>query len=149
MMNVGSSAMAAPAVPFETIEHTADVGIVAYGRDLPDLFANAAQGMFHFLIDPEQIQVRERRPRTVEAEDLAGLLIAWLNDLLVVLNGDGFLPAVFTVESVTSARVQATLGGELVDPARHHFRLDVKAATYHALEVVQSDGWSARVIFDI
>jgi SHS2 domain-containing protein len=142
-------AVSVPAVPFETIEHTADVGIVAYGRDLPELFGNAARGMFHFLIDPKEVEPREARSLTVEAEDLDGLLVAWLNDLLVVLNADGFIPGEFIVEEVTPTHVQATLRGEAVDPARHRFRLDVKATTYHALEVKQSNGWSARVIFDV
>jgi len=40
--------------------------------------------------------------------------------------------------------------GEPVDPARHHFRLDVKAATYHGLEVRREDGgWIASIIFDV
>ncbi len=142
-------AVNAPSVPFETIEHTADVGIVAYGRDLPELFANAARGMFHFLIDPGQVQVRARRTLTVEADDLEGLLVAWLSELLIVFNGDEFLPADFIVEEVTPTRVRATLSGEPIDPKRHRFRLDVKAATYHALEVTQTNGWSARVIFDV
>ncbi len=142
-------AVHAPSVPFETIEHTADVGIVAYGRDLPELFANAARGMFHFLISPEQVQIREHRSRAVEADDLEGLLVAWLNDLLVVLNGEQFIPVEFLVEEISPTSARAMLRGEAVDPARHHFRLDVKAATYHALQIRRSNGWSARVIFDV
>lgn len=141
--------MTAPPKPFETVEHTADVGIVAYGRDLPELFANAARGMLHFMISPEQVRAVSPRPLVVEADDLEGLLVAWLNELLVVLNGDGFLPAEFRVSAVTPRRVEATLEGEPVDPQRHHFRLDVKAATYHALSVKQNNGWEARILFDV
>jgi len=139
----------APTTPFEVIEHTADVGIVAYGRDLPELFANAARGMLHFMIDPDQVRPAVSRDLAVEADDLEGLLVAWLNELLLVLNGDGFLPAEFRVRSVTPDRVEATLQGEPVDPGRHRFRLDVKAATYHALSVRQTDGWEAHVLFDV
>jgi len=141
--------MPAPTVPFEVFDHTADVGIIAYGRDLAELFANAARGMFHFIIDPSAVQERERRTRTVEADDLEGLLVAWLNDLLVVLNGDGFIPAAFVVEEVTPTRLRAVLAGEPVDPERHRFRMDVKATTYHLLQIRQDGGWSARLIFDI
>ena len=141
--------MPEPPVPFEVFDHTADVGIIAYGRDLPELFANAARGMFHFIIDPAAAEARERRVRSVEADDLEGLLVAWLNDLLLVLNGDGYVPAAFLVEEVTPTRLRATLPGEPVDPERHRFRLDVKAATYHTLQVRQGDGWSARVLFDV
>jgi SHS2 domain-containing protein len=139
----------APGKPFETFEHPADVGIVAYGADLPELFANAARGMFQFMIDPDQVRAAESRPLTVKAEDLEGLLVAWLNDLLLVLNGDGFVPARFQVHAVNPTRVEASLEGEPVDPDRHRFRLDVKAATYHTLSVKQSNGWEARVLFDV
>src|SRR3972149_2811400 len=99
--------MPAPTVPFEIFDHPADVGITAYGRDLPELFANAARGMFHFIIDPSAVQERERRTRTVEADDLEGLLVACLNSLLVVLNGDGFLPAAVVVAEVAPTRPRA------------------------------------------
>lgn len=148
-MMAPASHMSAPPVPFEILDHTADIGLVAYGRDLPELFANAARGMFHLLIDPRAVREQERRARVVEADDLEGLLVAWLNDLLVVLNADGYLPGDFVVEEVSPTRLRALLPGEPVDPQRHHFRLDVKAATYHTLRVIRGDGWSARVIFDI
>ncbi len=141
--------MAAPDKPFEVFEHTADVGIIAYGRDLPELFANAARGMFHFMISREEVRAVASRAVAVDADDLEGLLVAWLNELLVVLNGEGFLPAEFRVRSVTPTRVEATLEGEPVDPQRHRFRLDVKAATYHTLTVQQTNGWDARILFDV
>lgn len=136
--------------PFETIDHTADVGLVAYGRDLPELFANATRGMFHFIVDPATVAERETRPVRATAEDLEGLLVAWLGELLVLFNGDGFLPARFQVETVTPTALEAQVAGEPVDPARHAFRLDVKAVTYHGLRVEQQDGlWRARIIFDV
>lgn len=135
--------------PFEVIDHTADVGIVARGETLPELFANAAAGMMHFMIPSEAVQSRASRHVTVEADDLSGLLVAWLNELLVLLNADGFIPAAFDVQEVSEHRLSGLVWGEPVDPSRHKFRLDVKAATYHQLQVRKNDEWEARVIFDV
>ncbi len=135
--------------PFEEIEHTADVGIIARGRSLEELFANAAVGMLHFLIDPHLGRPVQRRRVVVEAEDLEGLLIAWLNELLVLLNADGFLPVHCVVQELTDRRLVAEVAGEPVDPARHRFRLDVKAATYHQLRISLDDKWKAQIIFDV
>lgn len=135
--------------PFEVIDHTADVGIVAHGETLPELFANAAAGMMHFMIPSEAVKSRTSRPLTVEADDLSGLLVAWLNELLVLLNADGFIPAAFEVQEVNERRLAAVVWGEPVDPSRHQFRLDVKAATYHQVDVRKNDEWNARVIFDV
>lgn len=134
---------------FEVIEHTADVGILARGQSLPELFAHAAAGMLHFLIDPQTVQQNESRSLIVEADDIAGLLVAWLNELLVVLNADAFIPAAYEISELTEQRLVATVKGEPVDPARHRFRLDVKAATYHQLYVRKNARWEARVIFDV
>ena len=135
--------------PFEVIDHTADVGIIAYGRSLEELFANAAEGMMHFLIDPASVRPVEQRTMTVDADDREGLLINWLNDLLVLLNADGFVPVRFIVPEMKDTRLRADVSGEPVDPARHRFRLDVKAATYHSLEIGKNEVWHARIIFDV
>src|SRR5438876_10903097 len=49
--------------PFEVVEHTADVVLVAHGRTLEELFANAARGMMLFLIEPAAVRPAERRVR--------------------------------------------------------------------------------------
>lgn len=138
------------AKPFEVIEHTADVGIIAYGRTLEELFANAAVGMMSFLIDAASVRQAQERPLDAAADDREGLLVAWLNEVLILLNADGFVPARFAVQDLTDTRVRAAVAGEPVDPERHHFHLDVKAATYHRLEIKREAGlWQARIIFDV
>jgi SHS2 domain-containing protein len=134
---------------FESIEHTADVGIVARGDTVEDVFAAAADGMLSFIIDRNDVRTAETRRRIVEADDREGLLVAWLNDLILLLNADGFVPADVRVLECTDTRLVAEVQGEPVDPARHRFRLDVKAATYHQLEVSRPNGWRARVILDV
>jgi SHS2 domain-containing protein/molybdenum-dependent DNA-binding transcriptional regulator ModE len=138
-----------PLPAFEVIEHTADVGIIAHGRTLPEVFANAAAGMMSFLISPDAVRPAETRRVAVEAEDREGLLVAWLSELLVLLNGDGFVPREYRIERLTDTHLEAGVLGEPVDTARHRFRLDVKAATYHQLEIRQNQFWRARVIFDV
>jgi SHS2 domain-containing protein len=135
---------------YEVIDHTADVGIVVRAATLPELFETAAEGMFSFIVDPAGVENRAWLERRVEAEDLEGLLVAWLNDLLAVLAAEAFVPRVFVVDEVSEHRVRATIHGEPVDPGRHRFRLDVKAATYHQLQIARQDGgWMARIIFDV
>lgn len=135
---------------FEVIDHTADVGIIARAPTLPELFEVAAEGMFSFMIDPATVENRAWHERKVGDGDYEGLLVAWLNDLLLLLNGEEFVPKVFVVDELTEDKVRATVHGEPVDPTKHHFRLDVKAATYHAVQVSkENSGWMARVIFDV
>lgn len=135
---------------FEVIEHTADIGIIARGATLVEVFEAAAEGMFSLMLDPGSVENRAWLVREVEADDHAGLLVAWLNDLLAVVNIEAFLPVVLVVDQISHGRLRATVHGEPIDPDRHRFLRDIKAATYHMVEVKQVDeGWTAQVIFDV
>ena len=135
---------------FETFEVTADVGIMAYGDTLHELFANAARGMFALMV--ESGTARPAKVVLVEARggDLPSLLVAWLNEFLFRCDVDGWAPADVRVLEVEGGRVQGELLGEPADPARHRFNGVVKAATYHLLECRREGGrWRARVVFDV
>lgn len=137
-------------MPYETFEHTADVGIEALGESLEELFTSAADGMLALLIDPAGVRRSEHRAIRVESGDLEGLLVDWLNELLVLLNADGFVPAAARVTSVAEpGTLVADVQGEPVDATRHRFRMDIKAATYHQVQVHKNDQWHARVILDV
>lgn len=76
--------------------------------------------------------------------------MAWLNELLYLLDAQGFVPRRSRILSMTDTDLTAELRGERIDPSRHAVRRMVKAATYHELQVKQQDGqWEARVIVDL
>ncbi len=136
--------------PFETFEHTADIGLVARGRTLEELFANAASGLVDLMVDPADLREETRLELTVSAPDREALLVAWLNELLYLLDAQGFVPRRSRILTLTDTTLTAELRGERIDRARHHVRRMVKAATYHELRVAQQDGrWEARVIVDL
>ncbi|MDR5694270.1 MAG: archease [Armatimonadota bacterium] len=134
---------------FEVFDHTADIGIIAYGSDLPELFANAARGMFSLLLDLDTVVPREERVVEVEGIDLEGLLVSWLNELLYLYTAEGLALSRFDILELSNSRLRARVRGERADPSRHHPHLDIKAATYHQLEIKGNDTWRARIIFDI
>ena len=46
--------------------------------------------------------------------------------------------------------LEGELIGERHDPGRHPHKLEIKAITYHGLQVTETaEGWRATVIFDI
>ncbi len=136
--------------PFETFEHTADIGLVARGRTLEELFANAAAGLVDLMVDPAGLREETRLELTVSAPDREALLVAWLNELLYLLDAQGFVPRRSRILNLTDTQLAAELVGERIDPARHAVRRMVKAATYHELQVQQQGGqWEARVILDL
>ncbi len=139
-----------PHPPFEILEHTTDVGIVAHGNSLAELFANAAAGMFAIMADLEGVRQTEERRIEVEARDREGLMVRWLTELLYYLAAEELLFSRFIVEEVSETRLRARAFGERIDPERHRLHFGVKAVTRHMLEVAEEDGgYRAQVLFDI
>src|SRR3990172_9412846 len=66
-----------PHPPYEILEHTADVGIKAYGRTLPELFVNAARGMIALALDPPVVPVLPALipPRRDEGSEAEGSVV--------------------------------------------------------------------------
>jgi SHS2 domain-containing protein len=137
--------------PFDYFDHTADVGLVARGRDLPELFQNAALGLMGLLADPATVQAGGIRER-IEAScpDRDALLVAWLNQVLFLFSVQKMAFARFRVRSLTDTSVVAEGEGELLDPGRHSVLREVKSATFHGLKIAPvPGGFEARVVFDV
>lgn len=101
------------------------------------------------MIDLRRVRPREERRVSARANDPAELVVAFLNEL-ILLAEDGFLAreirATTAGEPVTS--VEAIVRGEPFDAARHTSRTEVKAVTLHDLSFDPARG-RARVIVDI
>ncbi len=135
---------------FEIIDHTADVGIVAYGANLEELFSNAALALFSLIIEPGSIEEKLQRNLKVSSEDRDSLLVNWLNELIYVFDAEHILFCRFDIDSLSENLLRATCYGESFDPTKHKIKIGVKAATYHMLTLEKkTGGYKARVIFDI
>jgi len=136
--------------PFETFDHTADVGIIGRGATLGEAFANAAKAMFSLMVDLDRIEPREERRIDVEADDSEGLLVAWLAELLYISEVDNLVFNRFDVDEISDTRIVARAFGEPLDLDRHNPKLMVKAVTRHMLQVAPEEGgYQVRVILDI
>ena len=136
--------------PYEVFEHTADIGLHAYGSTLSELFIHAAQGMESLMVAPEQIQSRVSREIAVEGHDEVSLLIAWLNELIVLFDTEYLLFSQFEINVITPTHVKGRAYGESYDQRRHDLSSAIKAVTWHEASVLHTaEGYKARIIFDI
>ena len=136
--------------PYEVFEHTADIGLHAYGSTLSELFIHAAQGMESLMVSPEQIRIQVSREIEVDGHDSVSLLIAWLNELIYLFDTEYLIFCKFEIESFTETRVRGTASGEPYDAQRHELSSAIKAVTWHEAAIEQTDGgYKARLIFDI
>ena len=135
---------------FEFIDHTADIGILAYGADMKQVFANAARGLFSIITELDSVAETEKRDIQVTAPDREALLVNWLNELIYLFEVKEMLFNRFEITTMTNTELRASTYGEKINLAKHELKTQVKAATYHMLKIEQNeDEWKAQVIFDM
>jgi SHS2 domain-containing protein len=133
---------------FQFIEHTADIGLIAYGGTLAEAFANAAYGMFSIITEPGTVKEIESRQLELHEDDLEALLFQWLNSLIYFFDVEMLLFKRFDISELGEKQLRAICYGEKYDPSRHQLKIGVKSATYHMLKVDQEKS-EVRVIFDV
>jgi SHS2 domain-containing protein len=135
---------------YETFDHTADIGVRVFGRTVEEVFANAAYALFDQLTDLRKVGETATQEISVEGADREDLLIRWLGELLFLCQGRGYLFKEFSILHLDSNSLRANARGEIFDPSRHRFKTEIKAVTYHQVEVKLKDkGWEGKVVFDI
>ncbi len=138
-------------LPFEVIEHTADIGIVAYGRNFQELLENAALGMFSLMADLATVKPKQRREVNAQTPfaDQELLLLRWLKELHYLREQEHFIPCQVSVTHLSDTEVQGVVEGELLHDGvvlLHH----IKAVTHHLLHIQhENDRLKVQVIFDV
>jgi len=140
---------------FKIIDHTADIGIVAYGKTKREVFINTAKGMFE-IIAGENRNLKEKEnfydKIKLEAESLEDLLIAWLNELLYISEVKLVILNKFKIKELLDYQIKAEVGGMKINHLSIRIKKEIKAVTYHCLEIKKDEEsglWRAQVIFDI
>ncbi len=134
---------------FEIINHTADVGIIAYGVDMNEAFANAAKGLFSLITELDDVEEVTHRDIELTAPDQESLLVGWLNELIYLFDAEQMLFKRFDIARLSRTHLKARSYGHKVDSAKHKLKIGVKAATYHMLKIDKDNGCKAQVLFDI
>ena len=135
---------------FEIFDHTADIGLIVYGKNLKALFENAGEAFFRLITDVRRVRYRVEKRIEIGGESLDRLMVDWLSELLYLHDVENLLFRGFRVESVGEDGLKAVVKGEPFQERVHVIKTEVKAVTYHRIEVRQENGrWRAQIIFDL
>ena len=132
-----------------TFEHTADIGLAIRAESLEAAFGEAALALVEVVTGGALPPAREERTFAVEAGTREQLLVRFLSRLLVEFDGDGFLPGTVEVTLAADGRLAATLRGAAWDAERDGYGVEVKAISYHELQVEPGPPARLRVILDL
>jgi SHS2 domain-containing protein len=143
-------------MPYEILEHPADVGFLAYGGTLAELFENAALALCSLACAPEKIEEREQREIVAAGADIESLLYAWLAEILAIADGEQLLFRRVQVSELREPKTGAAgeargiAYGEKFDRERHAAGTYIKAVTLHQFAVERTpEGFRARVFLDL
>jgi len=135
---------------YEIIDHTADVGIKAYGKTISEAFENAAKGMFDIITDGSEIESIGQYNIELESDNLEQLLVDFLSELLYLNSANNLVFGFFKVEiDEKKNKLSAKVFGEKFDISKHKIGSEIKAVTYHMLKASNKKPIFVQVIFDI
>jgi SHS2 domain-containing protein len=135
---------------YEQFPHTADIGVRVYGKDIKELFENAAFAMFDIIADLENLSGDNIEIFELEASDEETLLVGWLDELLYSFYTKQLIFYKFEIEELTKTRLKARAIGRSVGANRNRLKTEIKAATYSGLKIRKSEkGLEVEIIFDV
>jgi len=136
---------------FEVIDHTADIGIVAWGKSLDEVFVHAAQGLFFIIAENPCCQTPFETPVAVIANDYEDLMVTWLNELLYIFDVEQVFLCDFEIIEIGQYFLKARVRGEMFNSMEYQVKHAVKACTYYEAKVekMESKLWRTQVYFDI
>jgi SHS2 domain-containing protein len=129
---------------YRWVDHTAEVELHIDAETREAVFTEALAA-FAELVSRNDEGERAEHDVAIEAQDEAGLLVAWLEELVFLAETEDLVPVRVERLELSDGRLAAHVVGRRGRPA--HL---VKAVTYHGLEFAHQDGaWRAKVVLDV
>jgi len=139
---------------YRLLPHMTDAFVEVQAPTLAGVFEEAAFAMFDVMTDPTAIERSFVDQFEVTSHDEISLFHDWLEQLLLKFDLDGKVYSVFHVEKIDTQNENLCLAakaqGGLFERGRHPAKVEIKAVTYHRMEVrATPEGYVARYILDL
>ena len=137
---------------YRFLDHMTDAVIEAYGQTLEEAFENAAKGVNDTMVDLKTVKPRKEIKIAAKGHDLHSLLFDWLDKVMLLMVADGIVMSEFSVKIRQNNGYSLTgiAKGEKLDLDRHRYKVEIKAVTYHEMDVRQEKGKATvRFLLDL
>lgn len=135
---------------FEFLEHTADSKFRAHGKTLEEAFENSALATMETMIDASTIDSKVTEKIKIKASDLEELLYKWLSEIIYLFSSKNIVFSSFEVEIKKNKtyELNGEATGEKINLSKHSFETEVKAITYHDLEITKNKKYEITALLD-
>ena len=140
---------------YRFLDHMTDAVIEAYGTTLEEAFVHSARGLVDTMVDLSKVLPTVEVKINAQGHDLESLLFDWLDKVMLLMVADGIATSEFSVKiqklhDNNSYLLNGIVKGEKINLARHHYKVEVKAITYHEMLIKQEKGRvTARFLVDL
>ena len=127
---------------------TSDVMFEAYGKDLKELFTNAALALSSIICNIKKVKPEIKKEIAVKADNVEDLLINWLQAIIALVDTDEVFLSNFKINVLDGNYLEAECSGEEISLEKG--LTIVKAITYYGFKFEKTKkGYKVRVACDI
>lgn len=136
---------------YKFLEHATDAFIEVHARDIKEAFSVAADATINLTLDQDKVEEKQTKEFSAQGKDLRYLLFSWLEEINFVLITEGFAirRIEFDIDRNTAYHISAKAVGEQLDFKKHTFKIEIKAPTFHEMEIKHDDGVYMRFLLDL
>ena len=136
---------------YRFLDHATDAFIEVTAKDIKQAFSVAADAAINLTLDQDKVEERQEKEFLVRGKDLRYLLFGWLEEITFVLITCGFAIRRTEFDIVKDNRYQiaAKAFGEPLDFEKHNFKVEIKAPTFHGMEIRQDNAVFMRFLLDL
>ncbi|MFP4051851.1 MAG: archease [Thermoplasmata archaeon] len=136
-------------MPFEQFEHTADVGINAWGPNIEEAFSEAGKGLYSIITDLDKVDCIIEEEIEIKEDNLETLIVKFLSELIYLFEVKSYLFCDFDVNIKKNEELELKViaKGEEMDLNKHDMDTAVKGVSYHDIKVDPKG--EIKVLFDV
>lgn len=136
---------------YKLLEHATDAFIEVTASDLKEAFIQAGNSVVETTIDRSSVKENEKKKISVTGKEIRYLLFDWLEEVIYKLITEGFAIHRFELDIKKNKeyKLEATAFGEPIDLQKHHFKVEIKAPTFHLMEISEGKDVKMRFLLDL
>ena len=127
---------------YKFLEHATDAFIEVTATTLEEAFLKAGESVVQTTIDLDTVEEKDKKEVKVKGKELRHLLFNWTEEVIFQLITEGFAIHRFqiSIKKEEEYELTAQVFGEPIDLQKHHFKVEIKAPTFHEMEIKEEKG---------
>ena len=136
---------------YKTLEHATDAIIEVTADNLKEAFQIAGISVIDTILDSSKVEENDSKKLIVKGKDLKYLLYNWLEEMIILTITDGFAgkKIVLEITKDDEFEINAEIFGEVIDLAKHEFKVEIKSPTFHEMEIEENDRIRMKYLLDL